>query len=217
MEALKAAVLNLPINKALGFSYIVPFQQNVQENGQWVKKQVPQMQIGYKGYLQLAMRTGQYRTINADKIFEGELQRVDKLTGEFDLSGTRTGDEVEGYFAHIVMLNGFTKTLFMSKSQIIIHAKKYAKSFGTKGGPWEKEFDSMAIKTVLRNLLTHYGFLSVEMMGAVSRDIEQDQVEDIVSEVINENANKTEMRFDQIENIEPEPPGEPEPKDDCPI
>jgi len=215
MEALKAAVLNLPINKALGFSYIVPFQQNVQENGQWVKKQVPQMQIGYKGYLQLAMRTGQYRTINADKIFEGELQRVDKLTGEFDLSGTRTGDEVEGYFAHIVMLNGFTKTLFMSKSQIIIHAKKYAKSFGTKGGPWEKEFDSMAIKTVLRNLLTHYGFLSVEMMGAVSRDIEQDTVEDIVAETINENANRQEMKFDEIENIEPEP--EPEQKDDCPI
>jgi recombination protein RecT len=190
MEALKAAVLKLPINKSLGFAYIVPY------------KEVPQFQIGYKGLIQLAMRTGQYRIINADLVYEGEFQTKNKLTGEFDMSGAKTSDKVVGYFAHIEMLNGFAKTLYMSKEQVTAHAKKYSKSFSNPNTPWTKEFDAMAIKTVLRNLLSHYGFLSVEMATAMSSDIESDSVTDEVNGRIRENANRETMAFDDAEVLD---------------
>lgn len=219
MECLKAAVLKLPINKALGFAYIVPFNENKLVNGAWTKQQVPSMQIGYKGLIQLAMRTGQYKTINADRVYAGELQRVDKLTGEFDISGTKTSDEIVGYFAHIQMLNGFSKTLYMTTEQVTKHAKKYSKSYNTEKSPWKTEFEAMAIKTVLRNLLSHYGFLSVEMIGAVSRDIDSDTVEDITAEYIRDNANRQEMGFTEAELVnDTNGKQQPEaPKDDCPI
>jgi recombination protein RecT len=101
MEALKAAVLKLPINKSLGFAYIVPYKSN--------NALVPQFQIGYKGLIQLAMRTGQYKTINADLVYEGELRSRNKLTGEFDLRGEKKSDNIIGYFAYIELLNGLMR------------------------------------------------------------------------------------------------------------
>ena len=153
MQAMKAAVLKLPINKSLGFGYIVSY------------KGKPEFQIGYKGLIQLALRTGQYRIINADAVYEGEYKTKNKLTGEFDLTGEVKSDTVIGYFAHIEMNNGFSKTLFMSKEKVTAHAAKYSKSFSSQYSPWKTEFDAMAIKTVLRNLLTHYGQLSIESSG----------------------------------------------------
>ncbi len=166
MEALKAATLKLPINKALGFSYLVPYKSK--------SGMIATCQIGYKGYIQLAMRTGKYRIINADLVYEGELKTVDKLTGEIDFRGEKQSDEVVGYFAHIEMVNGFSKTLFMTKEEIINHAKKYSKSYGYSSSAWQTEFDAMAKKTVIRNLLSHYGYLSVEMVGAIDEDIRAD-------------------------------------------
>jgi len=203
LEALKAAVLKLPINKSLGFAYIVPFGG------------VPQMQIGYKGLIQLAMRTGQYRIINADVVFEGEFKTKNKLTGEFDLDGEKTSDKIVGYFAHIEMLNGFSKTLYMTKEEVTAHAKKYSKSFNNTKTPWSTEFDAMAIKTVLRNLLSKYGFLSVEMVGAVSNDIESDSVADQVGAQIQENANSKTMTFDEAEVVNETKNDSP--NDQCPI
>lgn len=211
MEALKAATLKLPINKALGFAYIVPYNESYQEGGQWLKRQVPQMQIGYKGLIQLAMRTGQYRTINADVVFEGELRTVNKLTGEIDFSGEKKSDKVIGYFAHIELLNGFSKTLYMSLERVTAHASKYSKSFNNNKTPWKTEFDSMAIKTVLRNLLSRYGYLSIEMIGAIDKDIESDNVEDQVTNTIHQNANKQEMKFEEAEVVDDKK------SDDCPI
>lgn len=203
MEALKAAVLNLPINKSLGFSYIIAYNNNIrQQDGTWVKKMVPTFQMGYKGYIQLAMRTGQYRIINADMIYEGEIRTKNKLTGEYDLSGTAISEKVVGYFAHIEMLNGFSKTLYMTKDQVTNHAKRYSKSFDGKSSPWQTNFDEMAIKTVLRNLLSHYGFLSVEMTTAMSKDIEAESVEDQVAVVVEEKANKQKLSFDEAEVVE---------------
>jgi recombination protein RecT len=166
MEALKAATLKLPINKALGFSYLVPYKTK--------SGMIATCQIGYKGYIQLAMRTGKYRIINADLVYEGELKTVDKLTGEIDFRGEKQSNEVVGYFAHIEMVNGFAKTLFMTKEKIINHAKKYSKSYGYASSAWQTEFDAMAKKTVIRNLLSHYGYLSVEMVGAIDEDIRAD-------------------------------------------
>jgi recombination protein RecT len=192
MEALKAAVLKLPINKSLGFAYIVPYKSN--------NALVPQFQIGYKGLIQLAMRTGQYKTINADLVYEGELRSRNKLTGEFDLRGEKKSDNIIGYFAYIELLNGFSKTLYMSKEKVTQHAQKYSKAFNMANGPWKKEFDAMAVKTVLRNLLSHYGFLSVEMVNAFDADPDQD-VSDRVREEIKHNGNGSSIAFEEAEEV----------------
>lgn len=162
-EALKAVALKLPIEKQLGFAYIIPFKDH------GVPK--PQFQMGYKGYIQLAMRTGEYRYINADRVYEGELKSVDKLTGAVELSGKKTSDEVIGYFAYIETLNGFSKTFYWSKEQVVAHAKRYSKSYQKGSSIWRDNFDEMAIKTVLRNLLSHYGIMSIEMSRAFTDEI----------------------------------------------
>lgn len=190
MEALKAAVLKLPINKALGFAYILPFNKNTEmPNGNWVKVPTPTFIIGYKAYIQMAMRTGQYRTINADIVYEGEVQKVNKLTGEINFDGERSSNKVIGYFAYFELLNGFSKTLYVTIENIAKHAKKYSPSLKYErsitpeslmrlagqdptGLGWTGDFDSMALKTVLRNLLSKYGFLSIEMQTAITKDTE---------------------------------------------
>lgn len=176
MEALKAATLKLPINKNLGFAYIVPYGDR------------PTMQIGYKGLIQLAQRTGEYKYINADLVYEGELRKVNKLTGEIDLNGEKKSDQVIGYFAYLETLNGFSKTVYWTKDAVTKHAKKYSKSFNSKSSPWQTEFDSMALKTVLRNAISKWGVMSVEMQNAIDRDIESE-----VQQEVQNNANREEI------------------------
>lgn len=191
-EALKAAALRLPINKALGQAYIIAYNNTVtDEHGNKVKRHEPTFQIGYKGLYQLAMRTGQYRIINADVVYEGELRKQSKLTGEIDLDGEKTSDTVIGYFAYIELLNGYHKALYMSVENVAKHAKRYSKALawnrdvtveslmelaklpvvaesGNVG--WLGNFHGMAVKTVLRNLLSKYGYLSVELQEALEKD-----------------------------------------------
>ncbi len=165
MEALKAASLKLPINKQLGFAWIVPYRDG--KTGQYI----PTFQLGYKGYIQLCMRTGTYRYINADAVYEGELVKCDKLTGEIEIDPTkRTSDKKVGYFAFIETLNGFRKTLYMTVEEVTKHAQQYSKSFGSKNSVWATDFDSMALKTCLRLLLSKYGIMSVEMQRAYIDD-----------------------------------------------
>ena len=200
MEALKAAVLKLPINRALGYAYILPFKNK--------GVLTPTFIIGYKGLIQLAMRTGQYRYINADVVYEGEIAGTDKLTGSIDFTGQKKSDKVIGYFAHIELLNGFRKTLYSTVEEIARHAKKYAptlkfskditvESLAKLAGKeptgigWTGDFDSMAIKTVLRELLSKYGYLSIEMQSAIIQDVETDiraerdnAIQDVVAEEV---------------------------------
>ena len=164
MEALKAASLKLPISKALGFSYIVPYYSK--------KVLTPTFQLGYKGYIQLAMRTGQYKTINADVAYEGEVRTVNKLTGEIAFDGDKKSSKVAGYFCYFELLNGFSKTLYMTAEQVKAHAQKYSKSFSSENSIWKSNFDSMALKTVIRLLLSKYGYLSIEMQDALNTDVE---------------------------------------------
>jgi len=165
MEALKAASLKLPINKQLGFAWIVPYRDG--KTGQYI----PTFQLGYKGYVQLCMRTGAYRYINADVVYEGELVKHDKLTGEIEIDPEkRTGDKKVGYFAFIETLNGFRKTLYMSVEEVIKHAQQYSKSYSSKNSVWATDFDAMALKTCLRLLLSKYGVMSVEMQRAYIED-----------------------------------------------
>lgn len=174
-EAMKAVALKLPIVKALGFAYIVAF------------KKVPTLQIGYKGYIQLALRTGQYRIVNADVVYEGEFIGNNKLTGEIDITGEKTSDKIVGYFAHMEYKNGFSKTLYWTVEGVKLHAKKYSKTY--PNGAWKDDFDKMAVKTVLRNLLSHYGYLSVEMINAFSSDSDDVNPEERANQEKAQNAN----------------------------
>lgn len=174
MEALKAATLNLPINKSLGFAYIVPYKKQ--------GKQIPQFQMGYKGMIQLAMRTGQYKYINADVVQKGEFRGFNKLTGELDISGDPESEEVVGYFAHIETVNGFKKSLYMSREKMEAHGEKYSKSYGYDNSPWKSEFDGMAIKTMLRKLLGKYGIMTIDMAEGMAMDKEPDNTKQYLEE-----------------------------------
>lgn len=163
-EVLKAVSLKLPINKQLGFAYIIPRR----DHGVWK----PTFQLGYKGYIQLCMRTGAYRYINAGPVYEGELQKVDKLSGEVDLSGEPVSENapVIGYFAYMETLNGFRKCLYWSNDRLIRHVKRYSDSYKSGSKIWKDNFEEMAIKTVLRYLLSHWGVMSTEMEQAFQAD-----------------------------------------------
>lgn len=191
-ECLKAAVLDLPINRALGFAYIVVYNNSVKTPQGWQKVPTPTFVPGYKGYIQLAMRTGKYATINADYVYEGELRTVDRLSGEVALDGKRTSDKVVGYFCHFKLLNGYTKTLFMSVEDMAKHAKRYAPGIRkdttvaqliekanngivAKSVGWEGNFNDMALKTVIRRLLSKYGYLSIKMQNAIASDTVAEQ------------------------------------------
>lgn len=193
-EAIKAASLKLPLNKQLGYGYVVVYNNYDKTTRQ--KVPTPTLVIGYRGYIQLAMRTGQYRNINADVVYEGELRQTDKLTGGIDLNGEKKSEKIVGYFAHFELINGFAKTLYMTCEEMANYALKYAPTFRptkdkpapkidelidmaqtqAQNGPvsgqvgWKGDFNAMAQKTVLRRLLSKYGFLSIEMMNALSDD-----------------------------------------------
>jgi len=156
--AMNATALNLPLNKNLGYAYIVPYNN------------VPQFQMGYKGFIQLAIRTGQYKTINACEVREGEIKR-NKFTGAIEFLEEKEEGKIVGYLAFIELLNGFQQSLYMSTKEVQAHAKKYSKVFARYGnGLWKDEFHLMAKKTVLKLLLNRYGVLSTEMQNAIQID-----------------------------------------------
>lgn len=168
-----AATLDLPLNQNLGFAYIVPYNQKYKDtDGVWKSKQVAQFQMGYKGFIQLAQRSGQFKSIYSAPIYEGQLINANPLDGyEFDFT-KRTGDKVIGYAARFRLLNGFEATWFMDIDQLKVHGLKYSKSYDAdKGkGLWATDFDSMANKTVLKLLLSKFAPLSVDMQRAVITD-----------------------------------------------
>lgn len=162
-----AATLDLPLNSNLGFAYIVPYNQKQKDNSY---KQVAQFQMGYKGFIQLAQRSGQFKTISASPIYEGQLVSENPLTGfEFDFSKPSSG-KIVGYASYFKLLNGFEKTLYMSISQVESHGKKFSQTFKKGFGLWKDDFEGMAIKTVIKLLLSKFAPLSVEMQQAVVLD-----------------------------------------------
>jgi len=221
MECLKAATLKLPINKSLGFAYVVPYQKSVKVGNEWKKEQIPQFQIGYRGLIQLAMRSGIYKIINADVVYEGELWGFSKLTGEIDLSGKKASDTVIGYFAYIEATNGFKKSLYMSKEQMEDHGKRYSKAYDNEKTPWRTNFDGMGVKTVLRLLLGKYGLLSVEMAHGMASEDDETSPKEQLSRDLLEQANQGEiidMETGEITRSDPAPEDQQEapPVDDDP-
>lgn len=194
-EALKAATLRLPINKDLGFAYIIPYDKSSKNSdGSWNKTAIPQMQIGYKGFIQLAIRTGQYRFINADVVYEGESVRRSRVSGEVEISGEKKSDTITHYFAYFETINGFSKALCWSKEEVTAHAQRFSQSFATAKSPWKTNFDAMAKKTLIKNLLSKYGIMSVQMERAMADD-RYECAESEADQEIEANANKTFWRM----------------------
>lgn len=160
---LTAATLDLPINQNLGFAYIVPYRNK--------GKMEAQFQMGWRGFVQLAMKSGQFQSLGTRAVYEGELIGVDSFTGEpeFDFKLQKEG-KVVGYMAYFVLLNGFRKAEFMSNDEIDAHAKRYSQSYKKNYGVWVDNFDAMAKKTVLKLLLSRYAPLSIEMQKAIEED-----------------------------------------------
>lgn len=158
-----AATLDLPIDPNLGFAYIVPYNNK--------GKNEAQFQLGYKGFIQLAIRTGQYKKINVTELYEGQFESYDPITDElkYNLDG-KINDEVTHYIAYFQTTNGFEKYNVMSKEEVREHAKKFSKTFLSRFSSWQTNFDSMAKKTVLKLLLSKFGILSIEMQTAQKVD-----------------------------------------------
>ncbi len=166
-----AASLDLPLNNNLGFAYIIPYNAK-QKDGTW--KTVAQFQIGYKGFIQLAQRSGQFQTISSKPIYEGQITDSDSFEGfEFNWKG-KTSEKIIGYAAYFRLLNGFEKILYMSVEQLKSHGLKFSKTYSNektrKSSLWENDFESMAQKTVIKLLLSKFAPLSIEMQRAVITD-----------------------------------------------
>ena len=164
--------LNLSPSPQLGQYYLVPFNDNKN------KRKVATFQIGYKGYIQLAIRSGQYKRLNVLEIKEGELVSYDPLNEEIEFNLIQDGAEREkaetvGYYAMFEYLNGFRKILYWSKDKMEAHALRYSAGYKAKKGYtfWEKDFDAMAKKTMLRQLISKWGVMSAEMQTALERDM----------------------------------------------
>lgn len=162
-EAMKAAVLNLPIEKSLGFAYIVPYKGQAQ------------FQIGYKGLIQLAIRSGQIKNINSGVIYQSQFKGYDPLFEQLNVDFSQpSGGDIAGYFASIELLNGFKKLIYWSYDKVYAHGKRFSKSFSS--GPWKSDFDAMAQKTLLKELISKYAPLSQEMQQAVKFDNETEDL-----------------------------------------
>lgn len=166
--SLKATALDLPLDQNLGFAYVLPYKDN--------KTGVTsaQFQMGYKGFVQLALRTGQFKTLNATDVREGELVGKDFVTGEltFKEAENRESLPVIGYVGYFKLLNGFEKYLYMTMAEMKAHALRFSQTYKKGYGLWADEsmFDSMAKKTVIKLLISKYAPLSVEMRDAIKAD-----------------------------------------------
>lgn len=172
-SAAMAATLDLPLNNNLGFAYIVPYKQKQPDGKSY--KDVAQFQMGYKGYIQLAQRSGQYKAINATDVREGEIKNWNRMTGEITFEWIQDDEErlkkpVVGYAAYFQLHNGFEKTLFMTVKQLEAHGHRFSQTYKKGYGLWKDDFDSMALKTVLKMLLSKFGPLSIDLQRAVVVD-----------------------------------------------
>lgn len=188
--ALLGESLKLSPSPQLGQYYLVPFNDRQ-------KGKVAQFQLGYKGYIQLAIRSGQYKKLNVLAIKEGELIKFNPLTEEIDVrliedEDIRENTPTAGYYAFFEYINGFRKAIYWSKSKMEAHALKYSAGYRAKKGYtfWEKDFDAMAYKTMLRQLISKWGIMSIDMQNAIESDMA----------VINEDGSK-----DYVDNAENKP------------
>lgn len=197
--ALLGESLKLSPSPQLGQYYMVPFDDKK-------KGKVAQFQLGYKGYIQLAIRSGQYKKLNVLSIKEGELIRFDPLNEEIEVKLIEDEEQREqaatiGYYAMFEYVNGFRKAIYWSKAKMEAHALKYSKGYasdrrnGSSWTFWSKDFDGMAYKTMLRQLISKWGIMSIDMIAALDSDMA----------VINDDGSKTYVENDpDVIEIDPE-------------
>ena len=185
--AFVAATYDLPVDSNLGFAAIVPYNNNKYnlQTKQWEKHLEAQFQMMYKGFIQLAIRSGYYEKMNCSVVYKDELISYNPITGEVDfvtdfsqctqrMQGKT--EDIAGYYAWFKLLTGFRKELFMTMAEVENHARKYSTAYrndinnGKKGSKWTTNFDAMALKTVIKLLLSKWGILSVDMQRAITDD-----------------------------------------------
>lgn len=203
--ALLGHSLKLPQSPQLSYFYLVPFNNT--------KKQATeaQFQLGYRGYIQLAIRSGQYKKLIVSEIKEGELIGYDPITEELHYKAIEDADrdklETVGYYAKFELVNGFVKEMYWSKDKMEVHAEtysqsyKYDKSKGYKSSFWSKDFDAMAKKTMLRQLLSKWGIMSVEMLAAYDKDmtvLDEDGNSVFADNVVVEHTEATDIYADEV-------------------
>lgn len=252
---LQAEVLHFPINNSFGYAYLVPFKEkkyNPATRQREIVRVTAQFQIGYKGYIQLAIRSGQYRSIDVVEVKEGELAEYSPLTGQkFNWISDyykRKEAKTIGYVGEFELVNGFHKQMYMSFEAMMDHADTYSQAFNKsdyyklKDGQipekdmwkyssfWYKNFDEMAKKTVLRQMLSKWGIMSVEMQEAYIKDQAvmeadgsynyADNQETQYDNVINVNENQTATNASIKPNVnleeEPQPASEYNPEEGMP-
>ena len=175
---IKATALDFPLDNNLGFAYVIPYNNRKKVNGADTVVKEAQLQWGYRAFVQLAIRTGQFRTIHVTDVREGEITGSDLLTGEmtFRMAMDRLSKDVVGYVAYFELMNGFRKSLYMTVDELRAHALRYSKTYSSKyeatrnSSKWTTDFDAMAKKTVLKLLLSKFAPLSVDMREAVRTD-----------------------------------------------
>lgn len=202
--ALLGESLKLSPSPQLGQYYLVPYNDNK-------KGKVAQFQLGYKGYIQLALRSGYYKKLNVFAIKKGELIRFDPLNEEIEVKlieddTEREQTETTGYYAMFEYLNGFRKAIYWSKEKMEAHATKYSPGFaadkrkGTSYTFWSKDFDGMAYKTMLRQLISKWGIMSIDMQTAFDADYA----------VINEDGSKNYVETESDVIVMEDEPTEPQ-------
>jgi len=184
-SALIAANLDLPINQNLGFAYIIPYKNQAQ------------FQMGWKGFNQLALRTGQYENISVNEVYEGEII-INRFTDEITLK-EKISDKVIGYLAYFKLKNGFKKYNYMTVEQLHAHGKQYSQSYNNIDGQWQKGFDGMARKTVLKLLLSKFGILSIQIETALTTD--QAAITDNMEPVYLDNPSHSEPK--KVDSVKP--------------
>jgi hypothetical protein len=155
--------------------------------------------------IQLALRSGQYKHINVEPVYNGEEVKHNRMTGSIEITGAPINDEAIGYYAYIETVNGYSHTEYMSRDQMTEHAKRYSKSWGHDKSPWTTNFDDMAKKTVIRRILTKYGILSVQMSRAMTADetpMSQVDISDISPKIVDATARDPRKRQSKEANLE---------------
>lgn len=198
--ALLGESLELSPSPQLGHFYIVPYNDKM-------RGKVGTFQIGYKGYVQLAIRSGQYRNINAISVKEGELKRWNPLTEKIELEliedeVTREKTKTIGYVAYFELTNGFSKTIYWSKEKMTKHAKTYSKAYGTQYSFWTKDFDEMAYKTLIRQLISKWGVMSIDFQRAYQNDMATVDLEDGLPNYVDNDPNNEPEGTGEEENPE---------------
>ncbi|MEM4997422.1 recombinase RecT [Priestia sp. SB1] len=173
---LRAATLDLPIDKNLGFAWVIAYKTKVKDGDTTREVKLAQCQLGYKAFIQFALRTGKYHKINAIPIYKGQLKGYNYLTEEYELDfSVEPSSDIIGYMGYFKLLDGFEKTVYWSKADIEAHRQKFSKQ--AYGFGWKENFDAMALKTVVKGMLNKWGLLTTQLQNDLKEAEESERID----------------------------------------